>query len=213
MKNATVEELHYHRENTRKCVLSMIDNLEEVIDTYADEEPDQQEVDQVYRFGGFVVRESYKWIDEMEENYSILRTKEVLTIDNVRRTTSPFTLMDSRCVYEFLKQTKPLLEVSDSEAVTVFRGEHLSPEVERLIPSDISTLRDLRIYLNGRFGNVWEIVDGWVTELESAASIRKGGTRSRYEALVAAVKFVYRTTALVPEVPLKELLYIVTTPE
>lgn len=66
MTDATMEELRYHRENTKKRVLSMIDDLEAAMDTYGEEEPDQQEVDRAYRLGGSIVRESYKWIDEVE---------------------------------------------------------------------------------------------------------------------------------------------------
>ena len=40
-----MSELRYHREITKERVLTMINDLEEAMDAYADEEPDQQEVD------------------------------------------------------------------------------------------------------------------------------------------------------------------------
>ena len=45
MASASMSELRYHREITKERVLTMINDLEEAMEAYADEEPDQQEVD------------------------------------------------------------------------------------------------------------------------------------------------------------------------
>ena len=63
-----------------------------------------------------------------------------------------------------------------------------------------------------RFGNVWNIIDVWVTELESAAAGQKKGTRSRYQALVTALKLINRATALTPELDLTMLMYVLADP-
>ena len=63
-----------------------------------------------------------------------------------------------------------------------------------------------------RFGNVWNIIDGWVTELESAAAGQNKGTRSRYQALVTALKLINRATALTPELNPTMLMYVLADP-
>ena len=85
--------------------------------------------------------------------------------------------MDSRCIYQFLKQTEPLMKVTNSEGATVLKQELLSPEVERLIPPTTTTLWELCSFLKERFGDLREIKETWIGELESAASARMGGTR------------------------------------
>ena len=49
-------------------------------------------------------------------------------------------------------------------------------------------------------------------ELEIAASTRLGRIRYKFEALVAALKFIYRATALTPEVPFREMLAVIAHP-
>ena len=65
MKNATMEELRHYRENPRDPVLIMIVDLEIAMDAYADEEPNKNEVDWTYWFGGIVILEAYEWIDDL----------------------------------------------------------------------------------------------------------------------------------------------------
>ena len=64
------------------------------------------------------------------------------------------------------------MEVTDSEGATVLKEELLSPEVELLIPPTATTLRELRLFLKQRFGDLLEITETWIGELESAASAR-----------------------------------------
>ena len=134
------EELQHYRETTKDWVIVMIRELEEAMDAYPDEEMDQNKVNRIYRFGGIVVRETYEWIDELDEAYSLMRAREIRILDGVRTTVDPFTGADSRCVYEFLKQTKPLMNLTEREAVGLFKEELLSPQPERLVPQTTASL-------------------------------------------------------------------------
>lgn len=55
-------------------------------------------------------------------------------------------------------------------------------------------------------------MEKWIGELEIAASTRQGGTRYRFESLVAIRKLIKRATALTPEISLLELLDVLAHP-
>ena len=90
--------------------------------------------------------------------------------------------------------------------------ELLSCQLQGLVPRSTSTLLELRLFLVDRFRNLKEILERWIKELEKAATTCQGGTRYRFEALVAALKFINRVTALAPEVPMTELLAMLAHP-
>ena len=50
------------------------------------------------------------------------------------------------------------------------------------------------------FRGVNKVIEGWLRDLEEASITRRGGTRSRFEMLVAASQFIKRVTSLSPEV-------------
>ena len=60
----------------------------------------------------------------------------------------------------------------------------------------------------------WSRLEIWrIKELEAAAATCRGGTRYRFEALVAAVKFIRRVKSLSPEVPESELQAALASPK
>ena len=153
-----------------------------------------------------------KWFEELDEAYSVMRVKEIQILDVIRTTVDPSTETDTMCVYEFLKQNTPLLNLIEKDAVNVFKEELLSRQLQRLVPKTFTTLRELRLFLVERFRDLDEILEKWIGDLETAASTRQGGTRYRFEALVAVLKLINRATALTSEVPLLELLAVLAHP-
>ena len=76
--------------------------------------------------------------------------------------------------------------------------ELLSRPLQRLLSNPVYTLHEVYQFLLERFGDTNKVVEGWLRELEDAAVTRHGGTRSRYEALVAVSQFIKRVTSLSP---------------
>ena len=71
---------------------------------------------------------------------------------------------------------------------------------------------EVRSYLLEKFGNLTQIIEDWVLELEQAAAARRGGTRHRYSALVSALELIKRVQAMRPEVSEREILFTLAKP-
>ena len=147
MKNATMEELRQYKKTTKDLVVIMIRELEDMMDNYAEEELDQDEANSICRMGGGVIREAYEWFDELDQAYSVMRVREIQILDGIRTAVDPFTGTDTRCIYEFLKQITPLLDLVEKDAVEVFTQELLSRQLQCVVPRTITTLRELCLFL------------------------------------------------------------------
>lgn len=79
-----------------------------------------------------MIREAHEWFEELEEAYSRMRAKEIRILDRIRAIVDPFTETDTRCIYEFIKQTTPQL--------VVFKGELLSRQLQGLVPQTTTSL-------------------------------------------------------------------------
>ena len=73
MKYATPDELRHHKKVTKGLVLSMIKDVEDAVDAYADKEYDQGEIDKVSGLGEGAIQEAYGWFEDLDEAYGIIR--------------------------------------------------------------------------------------------------------------------------------------------
>ena len=137
-----------------------------------------------------------------------MRVKEIRILDGIKKTVDPLTETDTRCVYEFLKQTMPLENLIEKDAVDISKEVLLSRQLQHLVPKTTCTLRELCLFLVDRFGDLNEILEKWIGDLEEAAITRRGITRYRFEALRAALKLLDRANALTLEAPLLDLLAV-----
>ena len=108
MKYAAPDELRHHKKVTKGLVLSMIKDLEEAVDAYADEEYDPVEIEKVSVLGEGVILEARKGLEDLDSAFRTMRSREILILEGIRKSIKPFTKEDTRCVYEFLRQIAPL---------------------------------------------------------------------------------------------------------
>ena len=142
---------------------------------YEMEEVGQEEADRVYELCDAATIEAREWMEEMEDAYSKMRVKEIVIIDKARRL-KPFTEDDHRCIYEFIKEIRPLDNLFEEDAVGILTEELLSPQLQQSLPPTVTTLQDVHWALVGQFGNLEWIVRHWVRDLEEMAATRRGRT-------------------------------------
>ena len=170
MKYAASDELRHHKKVTKGLVVSMIKDLEEAVNAYADEEYDPVEMEKVSVLGEGALQDARKWLEDLDSAFRTIRSREILVLDGIRRNVDSFTENDTRCVYEFLKQIASLEGLAQREAAAVLVEELLSPELQQGLPKPVFSTEEVRCHLLEKFGNLTLIIEGWVLELEQAAA-------------------------------------------
>ena len=102
MKQATPNEVRHHQKVTRDLMLSKIKEMNCAIDAYIDEECDEREIKKVSETGDTAIRVAIGWLEELEQALDIIRTRDILLLDEIRRNVDPFQEENDRCVIEFL---------------------------------------------------------------------------------------------------------------
>ena len=145
--------------------------------------------------------------------YNEVRLKEVIILDNFRNNVELFSENDERCVYEFIKQVKPLKALMEIEAYTVLTKELLTKKVGRDMPDHITTTSQVYKFLLEKFGGIQRSLEKWVTQLEQTAQTRHRGNRARLEAIEAASQLIKRFISIAPTVPENQLESLLSHPQ
>ena len=164
---------------------SKIEELNRAIDDYADEECDEKKVKELSAAGDDAIRDVTDWLEELEQAWDLIKTREILLLDKIRKTVDPFQEEEDRCTFEFLQQVAPLSSLPQKKAVEVLVEELLAPEIQQGLPKPVFSTDEVHSYLLGKFSNLSRTTEEWVQKLEQAAAVRLGGTRHRYSVLVA----------------------------
>ena len=79
-----------------------IEEMNHAIDAYADVECNEQEIMQLSEEGDQAISYVTDWLEELEQAWNPIRTRDVLLMDTIRKKVEPFQEEDDRCIFEFL---------------------------------------------------------------------------------------------------------------
>ena len=111
---------------------SMIEEMNHAIDAYADVESNEQEIKQLSEEGDQAISYITDWLEELEQAWNPIRTRDVLLMDTIRKKVEPFQEEDDRCIFEFLQQIAPLDGLPQRMAVEMLTQELLDPETKEV---------------------------------------------------------------------------------
>ena len=90
MKYATLDEVRHHQKVTKGLVLSFIREVENAVDAFAGEEYDKGEIDKVSGLGEDTIQEAYDWLEDLDQAWNIIWSKEILVLEEIRKNVDHF---------------------------------------------------------------------------------------------------------------------------
>ena len=110
---------------------SKIMEMNHAIDAYAVVECDEREIK---KLSDNAISDVTDWLEELEQAWDIIRTRDILLMEEIRRKVELFQEEDNRCIFEFLQQIAPLDGLPHRMAVEMLTEELLAPEIQRGLP-------------------------------------------------------------------------------
>ena len=81
---------------------SRIEEMNHAIDAYGDAECNEREIKKLSEEGDNAINDVTDWLEELEQAWDLIRTRDILLIEEFRRKVEPFQEEDDRCIFEFL---------------------------------------------------------------------------------------------------------------
>ena len=89
-KYATPDEVFHHQAITKCLVISLSREVNTAVGAYIDEEYDEGKIEKISGLGENAIQEACDWLDDLEQAWSTIRTREILVLEEMRKNVDTF---------------------------------------------------------------------------------------------------------------------------